>query len=482
MASQKERRERRESAADRRARTHSSGYTTTTLNMPEGLGFYEWKAGKHRISIVGFTCSDRVKEYAAKIQFADPGMMYYEQTYFRYQKIGAAEDAYVCMSQTFGEKDYIQDWKNRNNPDKATLDALKPKQRQLFLVYDWKEPEKGLQLLDCSFHLFGKLLDSRLRNRDEDEDFNFFYELNEEDHRILKITAEEESAGSYSFVEAKSIDFLPLGDKEIPKCFKHDICLNDLPAKVEYKAMRDIFLNNASSDDDGDGDDDDEDTKPSRSRPKDEDKKSKSKSEDDDEDDDDDKKPSSKKNKEKEEEDDDDDKKVTAEDRGIEVGTKVEHETHGVCTVVHISKDGSSLRIEDEDEDIHKAISPADVKVVKSDKKKSKDEDDDKEEKKVSKEDCKKAGAKARRDGKKQKDNPWKKDSEQGKAWNKGWVAEDTRMEDEDDEQDEDDKKSKSKDDEEDEDDDKKSSSKKSDKKSKSKDDDDDDDWDDDDE
>jgi hypothetical protein len=59
-------------------------------------------------------------------------------------------------------------------------------------------------------------------------------------------------------------------------------------------------------------------------------------------------------------------KDVTAQDRGIALKMKVRHPEHGLCTVVHISPDGTSLRIVDvnDDDKIHRFIAPEDLEIV----------------------------------------------------------------------------------------------------------------------
>jgi hypothetical protein len=55
---------------------------------------------------------------------------------------------------------------------------------------------------------------------------------------------------------------------------------------------------------------------------------------------------------------------TTAQDKGLKVGYKVEHFKHGRCTIVHVSADGTSLKIRDKDGEVHSAVQPEEVERV----------------------------------------------------------------------------------------------------------------------
>lgn len=64
------------------------------------------------------------------------------------------------------------------------------------------------------------------------------------------------------------------------------------------------------------------------------------------------------------EDDDAEDFSVTAEDVGIEKGSKVKHKKFGECVVVNVSPDGTSLILKSKKGDLHKAVAPQDCTVL----------------------------------------------------------------------------------------------------------------------
>ena len=230
-------RDRRQSAARRRAETHSTGFETTMIRIPEGLSFFEAEAGIRTIDIVPFTAGKGNP-------FAEPGELYYERTFWCWRRIGAEEKSYCCLHKTFGEKDPVQEWKTQEaknpNADQKYLKDLSPKERQLFLVLDQKDQTK-IQIWDVSHHLFGKLLDSRIKNSDERMGWDQFY-FPDSDGMSLRLTFEEMSGGGYSWMDVTAIDFIPR-DGAIPdKIANHGSCLDDLLVKTPYNDLRRIFL------------------------------------------------------------------------------------------------------------------------------------------------------------------------------------------------------------------------------------------------
>lgn len=237
-------RQERVSAARRRAEEHQSGYSTTVLHMPEGLSFYDWKVGIHEFDVVPWIVK-RGKREPGGNPFADTGELYFERTFWQYRSVGPEEKAYVCPSKTFGKPDYIQEYRQKQardpNADPDALKALDPKERQIFLLHNRLDSKGGLELLEQSYHLFGKLLDSRVKNSREGDGWDFFY-YPDETGFTLRVTVEESSSGKYKFNEATAIDFLPrrkgLPDAIVNHGYNPDSMLVDTP----YDRLKAIFM------------------------------------------------------------------------------------------------------------------------------------------------------------------------------------------------------------------------------------------------
>lgn len=412
-------REERVSTARRRAETHVGGFSRTTFKVPEGMSVWQPKAGEtYTIDILPYKVGKR--KFAQGITFADPGFEHFERTFFNHARIGPNEDSYVCLAKTFDKPCPICEYRGKISKDGATQDEIKAlysKERQLFCIYDHAEKNKGPQLWEVSFHLFGKLLDTRIKSAKGGRYDGFYFP--DKEGRTLEVTFVEKSMGANKFSEVVSIDFTER-DEEIPEEVLAKVpCLDDLIIEVPYDKLKQIFLQEPESEGDadsrGDSHDEDADTdeKPAKKKPKDDDedfddepkakkkpaakddddlvddedgdqdddepkaKKKPAKDDEDDFDDDDaDEKPVKKKKAAKDD-DDDDKREPTAKELGLKEGMEVTFEGEK-CKIVKVSGDGTSLTLKEVgDGTIHKAIGPDRIKIPKAAKEPLPDDDDD---------------------------------------------------------------------------------------------------------
>lgn len=365
--------ERRVSAARRRAETHSTGFTTTVLRLPEGVKFFDPKPGVITIDILPYKAGKGNPN-------ADPGMEYYERTFWQWAKIGIEEKQYCCLDKTFGKRDPITTWKSiqaRNpNADINYVNSLKQKERQLFLVSEANNP--GIQIWDNSFFLFGKLLDTRIKNSDEDLGWDFFYEAGVDDGgrpagMSLRLTFEESSGGGYKWLEVVAIDFLPRKKPLDDKLVNHGICLDELLVEKTYEELEKIFLGAAEPEDaDADASDDPAPRKKTKPAPEpdvddepDPPKKKKKPDPEPDADDDEPTPPPKKKSPPPEDDEPDPPKKKApvAADFGFSRGDEVLHKKM-LCTILKISGDGTSLTLSDPEDNVIHAVAPEDCKAL----------------------------------------------------------------------------------------------------------------------
>jgi hypothetical protein len=348
MARSKERRKRR-SAARARAEQHSSGYETTVLKMPEGVGFWSPKIGIHKIDIIPYKVGK--ENPAVEKGWTREGDEYYERTYYCYRRIGAEEKSYVAPGRTFGHVDYIQEFRAReaskDGVDPKYLKSLDPKERQLFLILDHADMDKGVQIWDCSYHLFGRLLDSRINNSSDEDGWDQFDDPSE-DGFTLRVTIEQQSGGGYTFNGSTAIDFIPRKSALPDKIVNHGICLDDLLIEYPYEKLKAIFLGSADGDKSEDKKEEESNDNGEQGKVK-EDKPAPKSAE----------KPAPKA-KEKEEEHD-----PKAGELGLKEKDKVKYKGL-ICNIVRISGDGTLLTLIDEDDDVHKAVAPKDVETLKS--------------------------------------------------------------------------------------------------------------------
>jgi len=247
----KEKKRERGASAKRRAEIHKGGYTPTAIKTPEGVERFKEKAEKqYRLDIIPFVLKEAN-------DFADAGQLHWELTYYAHRQTGVDGNSYICPKEQIGERCPICEYRAKlardPDADAKLVAALRPKQRQLFRVIDRKNTEAGIQLWDISFHNFGKRLDARIRNSDEDDRYNEFYEL--EDGLTLKVGFAEKSfeGGGRPFPDAESIDFKARKDDYDEEVLDQDPDLDECLIILDYDELKRVFMQI---------DDDDNDEKP----------------------------------------------------------------------------------------------------------------------------------------------------------------------------------------------------------------------------
>jgi hypothetical protein len=311
------------------------------VNTPDDVQLFQLdKPGIRRIDILSY-------KVGKGNPWAKQGEKHYERTFWTHVNVGPDGKRYVCPAKTVNKRCPIcEEWnalQRTGDEDlseeelKKKINSLAPKERQLFNVIDVEARDKGVQIWDFSYHLFGKLLDAELKNADEDEDFAFFCDL--ADGYTLKLGVGEKSFMGRQFREVETISFK--ARKDYPEEILDDLhCLDDLLIIQPYDKLKALFHQIEVTDDDDD--DDEPEEKPRRSR------------------------------REKEPEPDDEPepepkKESTADDYGLEEGDMVSFNDRK-CEIVRISGDGTSITLEDEKGRKKRGVDPADCVKIKEEK------------------------------------------------------------------------------------------------------------------
>ena len=418
--------ERRYTSARKRAEQQKTGFESTYLKIPEGMQMFKPKAGTMLLDIIPFVAGKGNP-------WAEEGSIHWERTIWTHRGIGANSDTYICPRMTSKKRCPICEARAKlmktaeDEEDEQMVKDLAPKQRQLFLLKNLKEPDKGIQLWDISYHLFGKVLDARLRNSDEDDNWDKFFFL--EDGYTLRVGFAEESFGGHAFFKAETIDFKP---RKTP--YEEDILdevpsLDGMVSELEYDKLKKILLQ-VEADKEEEDDDEEEDEPKGKSSAK--SSKSSRRSSDDEEDDEDD-----------EDEDDEED-----DDEEAKSSTKSPSRSRHSSDVDDEEEDDDE---EDDEEPKGKSKSGKSSRDS-SEKKQSKDDDDDdedwddfddedEEEKKSSKKSSSKTSSKSKDDDEEEDDD--EEDDEtpkkKGRFSDKGKMKAEEEEEDDDDWEDDDD-------------------------------------------
>lgn len=242
MTTSRDRKKREEKvvSARKRVEQHDQGSTRTYLAIPEGVTqFIIKKAGTFRLDFVPFTAG-------MGNPFADEGSDTYERTYWVHRGIGANNGTYCCLARTFGKPCPVCEYRGQLLKDggedhEKVADSLKPKERQLFAVWDHADKEKGVQVWDFPWWNFGKHLDNKIRNSDEEEGYEYFASSSIRG-KTLKIGATEDSGGEYKFINCADIEFKDrreaLPDVIVDSC----PCLDTIPVEMPYADLKKILL------------------------------------------------------------------------------------------------------------------------------------------------------------------------------------------------------------------------------------------------
>lgn len=334
------RKERRRAGSETRDAKHRAGGDWSTLKIPDGLQLFQPKEGTYRMDIVPY-------EVGKGNPYAKEGEWYYERTYFIHARVGANNESYVCPNKTAKLPcpicEHRANLSRDPDGDEKLIKDLKPKERQLFLVHVLGDDDGApVRLYESSFHTFGKLLDKRRQDAEEDEPHIAHFD-DHEAGSTLKVAYQDNDAGGYSFVDCYSIDFKQRAKGLDEDLLTHGFCLDDMVVIPSYDELKKKFFQEPETNDDEDDEDEDDDVPAPKKSVK---KTSKPPVDDDDED------PDIK----------------TVDELGLEVGMTVRHRTEGECTIVRISGDGTSLVLENEDGEKVRAVNPNEVKPIQQKK------------------------------------------------------------------------------------------------------------------
>jgi hypothetical protein len=259
----KEREERRlkyTSGRERAKKKEQMGsFSATFLKLPQGVTMFRPKAGIYLLDVLPFRAGKGNP-------FAQPGALHYERTFHLHGRVGADQNAYLCPRMTAKKPcpicEHRQHLTHKDAAENEDLiKDLAPRERQMFNIRNLKDPDKGIQLFEISYHLFGRLLDARIRDSDEEDEWDLFYRL--EGGLTLKVGFVDKSFGGRNFVEAETIDFKPRKEDYDEEVLEQVYGLDDLLRLRDYDELKEIFLESKDE-----GDDEEEDKPKSRIKTK----------------------------------------------------------------------------------------------------------------------------------------------------------------------------------------------------------------------
>lgn len=216
--------------AEEKEQTKKGGFSY--ISLPEKVEFFEIAKGTMLVDIV---------PYEVKVDnhpVADRGELWYERTFFIHREIGAENRPYICPLKTIKKPCPICEYrasliKDGYDKNKDLVDALRPKERQLFNI----DTEKGIKVFESSYYLFGEALEKEIR--EGKEEWAAFADL--EEGYTLRVRFGEKTLGSNTFFEAERIDFEerdPYNESILDEVVDLDACLKIL----SYDELNKIFM------------------------------------------------------------------------------------------------------------------------------------------------------------------------------------------------------------------------------------------------
>lgn len=385
------------------AKKQEKGFEPTCVKIPEGFELYKIdKAGTFKVDFMPYVAGAGNKN-------ADEGFQHFEREYDSHALPTADGRVrmYVCRQKSFGKKCAVCDWlkSHGGNADPDLVKQIRGKTRHLWLVNDKPGDENNkLKMLDTNHYNrgigFGEQIADAITSV---EDYGDFWTLDA--GLTVSLTVKEQlMGGGKKYFAVTRIDFLPRKYEYPDNMIDDAPCLDDCLIDPGYDAVKKLLEQGSSDEEEeeeeklpnsrtasgagkntkGDRkpvekDDDDEDDQEEEESPKSQRRSGKGTStiarststDDDEEDDSKEEETSHKKNGKKLE---------TAREKGIKVGSNVKHKKHGVCEVVHVSSDGTSLRMEDEEGQVHTGIGADEVSLVGKDNTDDDDNNNEKEE------------------------------------------------------------------------------------------------------
>lgn len=232
-------------SARHRAEGHKVGFEQTVLDIHEETSMFRLKSTKPvRIDIIPY-------EVGAGNPWADEGTLHYERTFFVHRGIGADRNSYVCPRKTADKKCFICDYRAKlmKDPeaDEDLVLDLAPKERQLFNIVDISDRDKGVQIWDMSFHLFGKALDAEIRNADEEDEYANFAEI--DGGSTLKLGISESSFAGFTFFSVESIGFKSRKKEYDDSILEEVTNLDDALKILSYDELKSVFLQTEEEED-----------------------------------------------------------------------------------------------------------------------------------------------------------------------------------------------------------------------------------------
>jgi len=220
----------------KRAATERRTWEPPSLILPPNASvFYLKDAEPKRLDILNYCVGKGNPK-------ADEGQYYYERRFWIHKGYGPdGRQSFVCTSRTFGKKcagcDYVSKLQRDPEADPDLIRKLLPKERQLLNVIDKKDADKGVQIWETSYHSIGKLLEMKIQNQDDEDNYQDFADW--EGGLTIKCDIEDDKVFGRSVA---GIEFKQRADYDAEDIESKVYCLDNLIKEPSYAEQQKIVM------------------------------------------------------------------------------------------------------------------------------------------------------------------------------------------------------------------------------------------------
>ncbi len=183
----------------------------------ENVNWFKVREGNHRIDVVPFIGA--TDKFAGWPSYVKEGYASNRLSLKVHKSIGEFKDSFICPKEMFKEPcpicdeyERLTEEASRGNIDAGTkATKLKVKSRDLFVVFDHDNPDKGLQLFDVSYAFWQKEVTEALVRYSGEGAQKSPYDP--DDGLIIKFWGQPSQFNNFKFNKPKAFDFEGRGGK-----------------------------------------------------------------------------------------------------------------------------------------------------------------------------------------------------------------------------------------------------------------------------